>query len=253
MTSCSVHHLAKRFRALTALRDVSFDVRSGEVLGLLGPNGAGKTTLLACMAGLLAPDSGMVRANDRELSGAERRDMIFYLADGIAPWGAQPASWLLPFAEVVFGPMRTEHPTRDGRRGPTSEVSRDELMADILTVLRIDDLGDQRIDTLSKGQRKRLLLAMALLTPHPVLLLDEPFDGLDVRLTRDVIALLRRIAEAGRSLVLSIHAMHDAARVCHRIVLLDDGRSVAQGSLDELRARVNLPGAQLDEIVLALV
>lgn len=123
---------------------------------------------------------------------------------------------------------------------------------DVLDVLNIGELHGQRIDTLSKGQRKRLQLAMALLTSHPVVLLDEPFDGLDLRLTRQVIALFKRLADNGRSLVVSIHDMHDFTRVCHRVVRLDDGRTVADGSLGELRARTGLPTAHLDEIFLAL-
>lgn len=232
MTRCSVHHLAKRFGPLAALRDVSFDVRSGEVLGLLGPNGAGKTTLLACMAGLVAPDAGAMRANGREITDAERRALAFYLPDGITPWGAQSASWLLHFSAGVFGTTT-------------------DIREDVLAVLRIAELRDQRIDTLSKGQRKRLLLAMTLLVPQPVLLLDEPFDGLDLRLTRDVIALFRRVVQSGRSLVVSIHAMHDATKVCDRLVLMDDGRTVAEGTLSELRLQSGLPDAQLDEIFLA--
>lgn len=232
MTRCSVHHLAKRFGPLTALRDVSFDVRSGEVLGLLGPNGAGKTTLLACMAGLVAPDAGAIRVDARDITDAERRALVFYLPDGITPWGAQSASWLLQFSAGVFG---------------TTTDIRD----DVLAVLRIAEMRNQRIDTLSKGQRKRLLLAMTLLVPQPVLLLDEPFDGLDLRLTRDVIALFRRVAQTGRSLVVSIHAMHDAAKVCDRLVLMDDGRTVAEGTLAELRAQSGLTAAELEEIFLA--
>jgi ABC-type multidrug transport system ATPase subunit len=105
---------------------------------------------------------------------------------------------------------------------------------------------------LSKGQRKRVLLALALTAPQPVVLMDEPFDGLDLRQTREAIALFRRVAGEGRSLVLSIHSMTDAARVCDRLVLLSDGRTVAEGTLDELRQRAGIPTADLEEVFLAL-
>jgi ABC-type multidrug transport system ATPase subunit len=246
MLLCTIRHFAKRFGAVTALRDVSFDVRQGEVLGLLGPNGAGKTTLLACLAGLAHADRGAVHAGERSLTVAQQRQLFFYLPDGITPWGAQSAAWLLDFAAGVMGS------TSDVQAHAHTTLVSDALQTEILRVLRIGELGSQPIAALSKGQRKRLLLAMALRTPHPILLLDEPFDGLDLQLTREVIALLRHVAQSGRTLVLSIHNMQDASRVCDRLVLLDDGRTVAQGSLDELRERAGMPEAALDEVFLAL-
>jgi ABC-type multidrug transport system ATPase subunit len=226
--------LAKRYRALAALRDATFDVRRGEVLGLLGPNGSGKTTLMQCLAGLVLPDAGEVRQGAQRLSDSARQQLVFYLPDGITPWADQPAHWLLEFfAETC---------------GVTAEGA-----DDIARVLRVDELGAQRIGTLSKGQRKRLLLAAALRMPQPVILLDEPFDGLDLRLTREVIALFHQLVMHGRTLVVSLHAMHDAARVCDRLVLLNDGVTVAVGTLAELRARASLPDAELDEVFLAFV
>src|SRR6185295_4515101 len=94
--------------------------------------------------------------------------------------------------------------------------------------LGINDFGSQRMGELSKGQRKRVLLAMTLVSPQPIVMMDEPFDGLDLRQTRSTIAMFRAIAAAGRSLVISIHSMSDAARVCDRLVLLSDGRTVAE-------------------------
>ena len=231
--------VAKHYAQLVALREATFHVHAGEVLGLLGPNGAGKTTLMACLAGLVVPDAGDLRVHGAPLTESVRRNTVFYLPDGITPWSAQSARWLLEFAANTFGVATPS-------RGDTS-------VDDIRRVLRIGELGTQRIGTLSKGQRKRLLLALALQMPHPVLLLDEPFDGLDIRLTRDVIALLKSIARDGRSIVVSLHDMHDAARVCDRLVLLDDGRTVAEGTLAELRERSGLADADLEEVFLAFV
>jgi ABC-2 type transport system ATP-binding protein len=122
---------------------------------------------------------------------------------------------------------------------------------------RIDDVSlgallGRRVRELSKGERKRLLIALALLTTHPVLMLDEPFDGLDLRQMRDIAALLRAEARAGRTIVLSMHQLADAPRVCDRLALLDGGRVVAEGSLDELRAAARLPDATMEEVFLAL-
>jgi ABC-2 type transport system ATP-binding protein len=97
-----------------------------------------------------------------------------------------------------------------------------------------------------------LLLALGLLTPQPLLMLDEPFDGLDLRQARDVMALLRRQAQRGRTLMLSIHQLTDAARVCDRLVLLSEGKVVGEGTIDELRRQAKLGDGGLEEIFLAL-
>ena len=110
----------------------------------------------------------------------------------------------------------------------------------------------KRIGALSKGYGRRLMLALALLTPQPILLMDEPFDGFDLRQTREIITVLREVADRGRSLVLAIHQLIDAQRVCDRFVLLSDGRVCGVGTLDELRARAKNSSASLEDIFLAL-
>ena len=228
----NVHGLTKRYGNFWALRGASFSIRAGEVLGLVGPNGSGKTTLLECLAGLLSIDGGHIRP-DEPLAPQGPHDMLFYMPDGIVPWPDQTVGWVLRFSAALQGCSTTE----------ATEVAR---LLDLLPLER------QRVGTLSKGQRKRMLIALALLTPQPLVLLDEPFDGLDLRQTREVAPLFRHIATTGRSLLLSIHQLHDAARVCDRLVLLSDGRVAGEGSLDELRVRAGLPGADLDEVFLAL-
>jgi len=203
----------------TLLDAVSFGARAGEVVGVIGPNGAGKTTLFEAVAGFI-PAAGRVRGSAR-----------FYLPDAIRPWPRQRVGWCLDFFARLFG------------RGRDAEA---------IEALQIDALLAQSIGSLSKGEAKRVALALALATPQPVLLLDEPFDGLDFRQARGAMALLRARAAAGRTLVLSIHQLADAARVCERFLLLDHGCAIAEGSLPELRARVSQPDATLEEVFLAL-
>ena len=109
-----------------------------------------------------------------------------------------------------------------------------------------------RLGELSKGEHRRVMLAVGLLTPQPMLMLDEPFDGLDLRQTRDAMRVLRSHALSGRTLFLSIHQLRDAELICDRLVLLSDGRIVGEGTLDELRARAGLAGANLEEVFLEL-
>jgi ABC-2 type transport system ATP-binding protein len=233
----SVADLTKRYGTLTALSDVSFSIRRGEVLGLIGPNGSGKTTLFECLGGVLPADSGAVYVDDRPLSARELKTRLFYLPDAITPWPAQTVRWAIRFALGYFG-------------GPRY------LLEDVVRQLDLPPLLDVPMGALSKGQRKRALLALGLLTPHPVLLADEPFDGLDLRQTRDVATTLRAHAATGRTMFLSIHQINDAERVCDRFVLLSGGRMCGEGTLGELsavaHARGGAPGADLEQVFLAL-
>jgi ABC-type multidrug transport system ATPase subunit len=235
-----VAHLTKTFGHVRALEDVSLSVRPGEVLGLIGPNGSGKTTLFQCIAGLQPRDHGHIRFDGVELSGADAASHLFYLPEGITPWPAQTLGWALQFVSDFFG------------RNATAPD-------DVAGALQLHRLTHRRLGTLSKGERKRALLAIGLLTPHSVLLADEPFDGLDLRQTRDVTPLLRGIAARGRTLFLSIHQIGEAARVCDRFVLLSGGRVCGEGTFDELSAlAARRSGAShtslsnLEEVFLAL-
>ena len=234
-----INGLTKRYGHLTALSEVSFSIRPGEVLGLIGPNGSGKTTLFECLGGVLPADGGRVLCDGRVLASSARTATMFYLPDGIAPWPAQTVRWALDFALGYF-----------------QNVAQDVSPAsDLIREFDLEPLLDSPIGTLSKGQRKRALLAIGLLTPQPILLADEPFDGLDLRQSRDVARILRTHAAAGRTLVLSIHQITDAARVCDRFVLLSGGRVRGEGTLDELSAvsaAHGVPSADLEEVFLAL-
>jgi ABC-type multidrug transport system ATPase subunit len=124
--------------------------------------------------------------------------------------------------------------------------------AALAKLFQLEALMKSRVGTLSKGELKRSMLALALLAPHPLLLLDEPFDGLDFRQTRDVMDVLRSYPSKQRTLFLSIHQLTDASRVCDRLVLLSKGRIVGEGTLPELRTQAGLAEGGLEEIFLAL-
>ena len=225
--------LTKRYGDQPALRDVGFAVRDGEVLGLIGPNGAGKTTLLESIAGLLPVDSGGIIWRGRPLLPQQRRKAMFYLPDGVRPYGDQFVEQVLAFFAGTY-------------RRSTSNVS------DIIAAVGLGPALAKRVQSLSKGYNRRLIIALGLITPHPLLLMDEPFDGFDLRQTRDMMAVLRRVALNGRTLLLSIHQLRDAQAVCDRFALLADGRIRGIGTLDELRARTGRPSATLEDIFFAL-
>jgi len=204
-----VSRLSARRGRREILRDISFSVLDHEILGVIGPNGAGKTTLFECVAGVLPRTSGTIDG-----------EPLFYVPDAIRPWPDQTVRWTLELNARMFG-VRFD--------------------ASLLDALDLTQLLDQTTASLSKGEAKRLDIALGLSVPRPILFLDEPFDGLDFRQTRHAIDVLKN---AGRTLVLSIHQLSDAARVCDRFLLLDNGRVVGDGTLDDL-------GGNLEEAFLA--
>ena len=230
-------NLTKRYGRLTALSDVSFSVKPGEVLGLIGPNGSGKTTLFECLGGVLPLDAGSLVQGGRPMTDRERASTLFYLPDSIVPWPSQTVRWAIDFTLGFFH-------------------GRTHLRDEVVQRLDINPLLDAAIGSLSMGQRKRALLAIGLLMPQPLLLADEPFDGLDLRQSRDVAQTLRSYASAGRTMFLSIHQIKDAALVCDRFVLLSGGAIRGEGTLDELGALAASRGAaatnDLEEVFLAL-
>ena len=232
-TLMQVHGLTKRYAEQHALHDVSFDIRAGEVLGLIGPNGAGKTTLLDAIAGLIPDVDGEVIVNGKPLPLWRRRESLFFLPDGLRPWDEQYVRNVVEFFAGVF-------------RCPKAQV------AEAIGAVGLGPMLQKRVKALSKGYARRLMLALGLLTPQPLLLLDEPFDGFDLRQTRDIMGLIRGFADRGRTFVLAIHQLADAERVCDRCVLLADGRVRGMGSMEELRALVGQPAASLEDIFLGL-
>jgi ABC-2 type transport system ATP-binding protein len=233
-----VKELSKRFGQIAALADVRFQVREGEVLGLIGPNGAGKSTLFECLAGVLPSDSGTMLAGGETVGARERHSLLFYVPDGIAPWPEQSVRWALDFTVGFLG-------------------GRAALRDEVVEQLDLGPLLHQPIGTLSKGQRKRALLGIGLLTPQPALLIDEPFDGLDLRQARDIAAAFRQHVARGRTLFLSIHQISDAAQFCDRFVLLSSGRVCGEGTVPELAALAeshtrSKVSEDLEEVFLAL-
>ena len=232
----SVARLSKTYGTVVALDDVTFSIRRDEILGLIGPNGAGKTTLFECMAGVQPADKGELTFADGR-KAARRGDVLFYLPDGIAPWPDQSVEWAMRFTLDFFN-------------------GRHDFYDEIVSRLEIAPLKRARVRSLSLGQRKRVLLAMALLTPQPVLLIDEPFEGLDLRQSREVAKTLRWHASLGRTLFLSIHQIIYAGRFCDRFVLLSGGRACGEGTAEELASlaanRTGVKPADFEEVFLAL-
>ncbi len=225
--------LCKKYGAFHALRDVSLQVHRGEILGLIGPNGAGKSTLMECIAGLSPMDGGAIRYRGRSLTDHRRKKHIWYLPDTLRPFADQRVGRTLAFFRNVLG-------------------SGEEMFSFLLDHLELRPVLDARFNTLSKGYARRVLLALALLSPRDVVMLDEPFDGLDPRRCLAVMALLRQQA-GNRTMILSIHQLAEAEKICDRFLLLGQGRVIGLGSLEELHDQAGLTAtASLEEVFLGL-
>lgn len=229
-----VQKLFKRFGDFQALDNVGFEVFPGEILGLIGPNGAGKTTLLECLSGILLPDqAGPLIWKGSPLAPGRRKEVLFYLPDGMVPYGDHFVPEVL---ELFSGLYANDKKRLDA----------------LIERLNLSGTLRKKVAELSKGTLKRVSLALGLLTTQPLLILDEPFDGLDLHQTRSVMELLREIRAQGRTLLLSIHQLADAERVCDRFLLLNNGQCAGEGSMEELKKTTGLEQGGLEQVFLAL-
>ena len=217
------HSLTRRYGDFTAVRDLSFTVQEGEILGILGPNGAGKTTTLRMLTGYLRPTEGSVRVAGRDLAEepVATRRQIGYLPENVA----------------LYPEMRVEEYL--AYRGRLERLSRAEIrtrLPEVLDRCLIADVRRQIIGTLSKGYRQRVGLAAAILHSPRVLVLDEPTVGLD---PKQIIAIRELIRELGRdrTLLLSTHILPEVELLCQRVLIIDKGRIVDQGTPESLRER----------------
>jgi len=218
-----VRHLTRRFGPVTAVDDVSFSVRRGEVLGFLGPNGAGKSTTMKVITGFLAPSSGTAVICGADIVGdpiAAKRH-IGYLPEGAPAYPDMTALSFLRFIARIRG-----FEGEDAKKRIELAVKRTAL----------ESVLAQSIDTLSKGFKRRVGLAQALLHDPDVLILDEPTDGLDPNQKHEVRTLITELAPA-KAIIISTHILEEVDAVCTRATIIARGRLLADGTPGELEAR----------------
>ncbi|HSK96602.1 MAG TPA: ABC transporter ATP-binding protein [Euzebyales bacterium] len=212
--------MTRRYGDVVAVEDVSLDVRPGEVVGLLGPNGAGKTTLVNLCVGLRRPTAGSV-----ELCGRDPRDEAGRRVMGMTPQEtALPEPWRV--GELV-GFVAAHFP---------DPVDRGELLARF----GLHHLRDRQVGALSGGQRRRLAVALAFTGRPRVVFLDEPTTGLDVEARRALWDAIRAFHAGGGTVVLTSHYLEEVETLAERVVVMDDGRVIADGGLDEVRGLFGL-------------
>jgi len=218
-----ITNLSKRFGELTAVDGVSFQVVRGNVLGFLGPNGAGKSTTMKMITGFIAPDAGsiVVGGDDISLHPVEVKRRIGYLPEGAPLYGDMTVREFLGFIAEIRG-----------YRGPERQKRLDRAVE----LVNLGSVLDQSIETLSKGFKRRVGLAQAIIHDPEVLILDEPTDGLDPNQKHEVRKLIRSMAE-DKVIVLSTHILEEVDAVCNRAIIIAEGRIVSDGTPAELVAR----------------
>lgn len=218
------HGLIKRFGDIVAVNGISLSVTRGEVLGFLGPNGAGKSTTMKMITGFLAPDEGSVSVGgiDMRSDPMKAKAAIGYLPEGAPAYGDMSVRGFLKFIAEVRG--------FDG-------ADRDRRVESVQDRTGLRGVLGQRVETLSKGYKRRVGLAQAILHDPEVLILDEPTDGLDPNQKYQVRALIEEMAP-DKAIVVSTHILEEVEAVCTRAVIIDRGRIVADGTAEDLQRRL---------------
>lgn len=238
--------LRKTFGRITAVERISLSVEKGEVLGFLGPNGAGKSTTMKMIAGFLEPDAGSAKICGIDVQTEPKRAKA---ALGYLPEGAPAYADMTPGAFLSFIAEIRGYDPSDIRSRVAAAIARAGL----------EDVVEQRIETLSKGFKRRVGIAQAILHDPPVLIMDEPTDGLDPNQKHHVRELIREMA-AHKAIIVSTHILEEVEAVCTRAVIINKGRVVADGTAEELLARapgygtiaVRVKAADADRIAKAL-
>ena len=232
-------NLVKRYGDKVAVKDVSFEVYSGEVFGFLGPNGAGKTTTIKMIVGLLQPTSGTVKVAGHDV---QTQSLLAKAASGYVPdtpnlYAKLTGRELLRFVGDLYN-MDPVHVARQGE--------------ELLHKFDLAAAADDTFDSYSHGMQQKTSLAAALIHDPRVLILDEPTVGLDPKSARQIKDILRQLADNGAAVMLSTHILEIAERMCDRIGIINKGELVAVGTMEELRKLGTTAQSSLEDIFLGL-
>ncbi|MDJ0273524.1 MAG: ABC transporter ATP-binding protein [Candidatus Caldarchaeum sp.] len=227
----------KSFGKVEAVRGVSFRLEAGQVHGLLGPNGSGKTTSLKCIVGLLKPDKGTVTIFGEKPSANNgyRRKL------GYVPENPSLPDYLTVEEFLIFS-ARLKGLVGDSVRSRVSEL---------MEAYALHQVSDRLVYELSKGVRQRLAIAASLVSSPTVLILDEPFNGLDPEAQKITRLYINEIIEDGGGVLISTHLLDSAEKICNHVTIIVDGKVLCSSSLSELKSKNG--GASLEEIFLSLI
>ena len=218
-----VKSLDKHFGPIHAVRGVSFTVDHGEVLGFLGPNGAGKSTTMKLITGFLEPDGGSVRVNNHDVTvdPIAVKTTIGYLPEGAPSYGEMTVGRFLEFVATIRGFNGTE---------------RQKRVDTVVKEIQLESVLNQTVETLSKGFKRRVCIAQAIIHDPDVLIMDEPTDGLDPNQKHEVRSLIKNMAR-DKAIIISTHILEEVDAVCSRAIIISEGKLLFDGTPADLRSR----------------
>jgi ABC-2 type transport system ATP-binding protein len=221
-----IEHLTKRYGSFTALDDFSLHLKSGQILGLIGPNGAGKTTAIKILVGLLRPTSGKARIADADCVADARRikRLVGYMPDKFGSYDNMRVREYLDFFGAAFSIPRRERIKR---------------IEEVMETTGTAYMRDRFVESLSHGMQQRVGIARTLLHDPRVLILDEPANGLDPQARIEMRDLLIRLAQMGKTLMVTSHILPELARICHRMAIMTNGKLRAFGTMEEISKMVS--------------
>jgi ABC-2 type transport system ATP-binding protein len=219
-------HLVKRFGSVTAVNDVSFTVREGEIFGFLGPNGAGKTTTTRMLTGVIPPDAGTATILGHDIRS---EPVMAKQGFGVVPETSNAYTDLTAWQNLMLM----------GELYGLPRARAEQRSSDLLAMVGLLERKDQKVQAYSKGMKQRLILAMALIHEPELLFLDEPTSGLDVQSTQMILSLLRDLNQQGTTIFLTTHNMEEANRLCHRVGIIRAGKMVAIDAPEKLKTAID--------------
>jgi ABC-2 type transport system ATP-binding protein len=239
MHAVTLTGVSKSFGSVRAVKGLSLTVQEGEVRGLLGPNGSGKSTTMKMIMGIIKPDSGSitVRGIDVVERPVEAKMMVGYVPEAPQLYEYLTVAEYLDFVATAYGVGASE---------------RRQRATELLAALQMEEHVNEMMSGFSQGMKQKVAITAALLHRPKVLVLDEPLNGLDPRSARIVKELLHRLAKEGASVLFSTHVLEIAEAICHRITIMHEGAVLAEGTMQELRAKAGMPGSSLEDAFLKL-
>lgn len=221
-----VQNLSKKFEEINAVKNISFSIKEGEIFGFLGPNGAGKTTTLNMLSGLLQSDEGSIQLNGFDI---KKDPILCKKSIGVIPQEIALYDEFSAYDNLMFWGKLYNVPTKTLKKN----------IYNILKLIGLEDRKDDLIKTYSGGMKRRINIASALLHEPKILFMDEPTVGVDPQSRNRIFEIVETLNQQGMTIIYTTHYMEEAERLCNRIAIIDNGKIVSQGTLDELQKQSN--------------
>jgi len=237
-TMLEVANLHKSFRNVRAVNGLSLHVQAGEIVGLLGPNGAGKTTTLRCICGILRPDAGCITVGGYDLCKQQQqaKRLMAFIPETPHPYDLLTVREHIQFVAMCYGAMNTFR----------------ERIEELLRRFDLKEKEHELVATLSKGMKQKLAVACAFVHDAKVFLCDEPLIGIDPKGQHELKSELQRLRDEGCAILVSTHQLDTAERLCDRVIILQAGRKLAEGTLAQLQELAQLANSTLEQVFLRL-